>query len=482
MKLPKNLNPLYSPFGQYQTDSIGFGVIKRNPGLLLDLGLGKTYVALNICKWRIENTGVNKILVVCPTSIMLKWLEETHKFTPYRGMILHDEIRNKRQHLLYIFKHNDANFGIINYEGLAPFLDDLLQINFDIIIADESARYIKNPNANRTKAIIELGDLVDYRMILTGRLIANKPMDAWSQFRFLDKGKTFGINFYAWRNYFFRQMKFNRFKKWIPRKDRIVGIRAGIYKNCIVFKKEDVFEDLPEIIPVVINLKMSNNLRTQYKQVKEQIISEIDAEYGTATLNIQHIFTKLVRLQQITSGYVKDEHDRIRNLRETPKLDAIVDEIDSVIHSGESVIVWCRFLHTIGLISEYLKKNKIKHVIMTGADKSTEKTKKWKGFQKSKTINVFIGQVEAGGIGIELFKINSKDEFQHMIFAENTFALDHREQAIGRSYGRIGQHSKCRVVDFIIQNTIDVKILRTIMSNKEMAEEIMKGGITKFLE
>ena len=73
MKLPKNLNPLHEPYGQYQTDTIGFGVIKDNPGLLLCLGSGKTYCSINICRWRIQNNNVKKILVICPTTIMLKW-------------------------------------------------------------------------------------------------------------------------------------------------------------------------------------------------------------------------------------------------------------------------------------------------------------------------------------------------------------------------------------------------------------------------
>ena len=480
MKLPKNLNPLYKPYGQYQTDTIGFGVIKDNPGLLLCLGSGKTYCSINICRWRIQNNNVKKILVICPTTIMLKWQGEIHKFSEHRATVLHDEIRDNRIEKIHLFNHDNTHFGIINYEALYPFYQELSELTLDIIVADESARYIKNAGSKRTKASIWLGDKVRYRSILTGTPIANKPLDIWSQYRFLDKGKTFGLNFWAWRNHFFNKISYGQYNKWEVKKDRIQELNRKIYINAIRFKTEDVLKDLPERSNVLIDLEMNKYLLKVYNKIKSKIIAEIETEMGQATLNIPHIFTKLIRLQQVTSGYIKDVDDNIKNLKELPKLNAVVEEVETIVEHKESVIVWCRFRYTIKLLSEML--GKIKHVVMTGDDSHTEKGKKWKEFQESKTLNVFIGQVEAGGIGIELFKINSGAEFQHMIFAENTFVLDHREQAIGRSYGRIGQKSKTRVVDFIFKDTIDEKIYDTVLNNKRIAEEILNNGITKFLE
>lgn len=479
MKLPNGLKLLSEPRGQYQTDTISYGVITKNPALLLCLGSGKTFCALNICRYRIKFNRVKKVMIICPSSITKKWEREVHKFTEHKCIILHDEIRQNRIDKIKYFNRSNIKFGIINYEGLHPFYEELSKIKIDYIVADESARFIKNPHTQRSITSVWLGDTARYRCILTGTLIANKPLDIWTQYRFLDKGKTFGTNYYAWRGYFFRKLDFGQYKKWVIKKDKIGELNKRIYQNAIRFETKDIFKDLPEANSVLIELEMNKYLRKIYEKIKHKIRSEIETEGGITTLNIPHIFTKLIRLQQTTSGYIKDEFNKLENLKEFPKIDAIIEEIESIVEQYESVILWCRFRHTINLLSRRLKNTK--HIVMTGDDNSTEKDKKWSKFQKSKTVNVFIGQIEAGGIGIELFKLNSDDEYQHMIFVENTFVLDHREQAIGRSYGRIGQNSKVRIIDFIFKDTIDEKIYNTIVENKKLADEILKQGINEFL-
>ena len=103
-------------------------------------------------------------------------------------------------------------------------------------------------------------------------------------------------------------------------------------------------------------------------------------------------------------------------------------------------------------------------------------------FQRSKTKNVFIGQIMSGGIGIELFKKHSTaDKMQHMMFFENIWGLDPREQALGRNM-RIGQKSKCRYIDLIIADTIDVKMMNRRIDDKAIADEIVERGIRGFLE
>ena len=485
MKLPKNLKPLVPPYGQYQIDSIGFGVLKDNTGILLGLGLGKTYVSINICRWRIQNNNVKKILVVCPTSILLKWKAEIHKFSEYDAVVLHSENRQARIQKIKNFIKSGSHFGLINYEALSPFYKYLSKIPLDMVIADESARYISNAytskngrieKVKRTDTIFLLGDKARYRNILTGTLISNKPMGLWSQFRFLDKGETFGLNFYAWRSHFFEKKEYYNYSTWDIKKSRIKDLNNRIYENCITFKTKDI----PDENFILVNMEMNKELLKIYNTVKTKILSEIEVESGKAVINIKHIFTKLIRLQQITSGYIKDDSGKLNKLKHTPKLDAVKEEVETIMDNNESVIIWCKFRYTIELLSKMLKT--LKPIVMTGDDKHKIKSAKIKEFQTSKTKNVFIGQIVAGGIGIELFKINSEYEYQHMIFVENTFVLDHRQQAIGRSYGRIGQKSKVRIIDFIFKDSIDDRIYNTIMQNKIIADEILKTSVRGFLE
>uniref|UniRef100_A0A6M3K1M9 Putative helicase n=2 Tax=viral metagenome TaxID=1070528 RepID=A0A6M3K1M9_9ZZZZ len=488
MKLPTNFDLIAPPWGKFQEESIGFGVLKENPGLLLDMGLGKTYVALNIARYRIQNNNVNKVLVASPLGVIGKWLKEIRKFTEYDGIILHSGSKKKRIDSIKQFQRNNKyKFGLINYEALFIYFNYLKTVGIDIIIADESARYIKNikqsndkfEGTKRALAAVALGDLVRHRMILTGTLITNIPIDIWGQFRFLDKGTTFGQNFYSWRNYFFIPYKYSGFVKWILNKERAKYLTKGIYNSCIRFKKEDVIQDLPEKVNIILELELEGKLLAEYNRAKKEILAELETEQGLARVNMQHIFTKIIRLQQITSGFTKNERDENVRLIHTPKLDALIEEIEMILEEKESIIIWCKFLFTIKTISDILNNKNINHIIMTGKDK--DKTSKWRTFQIS-GCPIFIGQVVAGGIGIELFKENTMDEYQHTIFMENEFSLDVRDQATGRSYGRIGQRAKSRIVDITIKNTIDEKILNTLNKNRDISDLIMEKGAINFIK
>ena len=237
-------------------------------------------------------------------------------------------------------------------------------------------------------------------------------------------------------------------------------------------------KDLPDRIYNKISIGLGE-LGPVYKDVESSILTEIDTLNGSLSLELQNILTKLLRLQQITAGFIK-QGDEEKELIYQPKLDAVVDRIESVLEEEESVIVWCRFLKSISLISNRLKDKHIKYITMSGLDK--DKFSKWKTFQKSKNINVFIAQIESGGIGIELFKEDSDpDKSQHMIFYENTWSMDVRTQAFGRN-DRIGQKSVCVYTDLVIKNTIDEKILNAIQRKEKIADLIMKNGVKEFLK
>lgn len=53
------------------------------------------------------------------------------------------------------------------------------------IIVDESIK-IKNHEAKRTKRLLELGKMVEYKLILNGEPITRDLLDVWAQFQFLD--------------------------------------------------------------------------------------------------------------------------------------------------------------------------------------------------------------------------------------------------------------------------------------------------------
>jgi len=451
---------------KHQLEALAFASNKIGVGILDEMGLGKTRTAIDIARYRIQFDNVERVLVVCPLSIIYNWKKEIEKFSEYNAAPI---VGTKDKKYKTIATKN-CKFFIINYESLKSMIVPLAKKQFDMIIFDESARFIKNPLTTRTKASMLLADHARYKIILTGTPIANYPIDIWAQFRVLDGGRTFGKNFYRFRNTYFYTAKIGPIKKFLIRKDRIKYLTEKIESICIRRKKEECV-DLPEQIFSVIELEMDSLVRRTYLDILKK--TEIDVKNDKVT--ITNILTRLLRLQQVTSGFIKGDDGKIYELEEQPKLDALINEVELIIDAKESVIIWCRFLKSIEMIENRLNKLKIKTISMSGLDK--DKYSKWSTFQKSKTRNVFVGQVESGGLGIELFK-NHDDtpKNQHTIFYENTWSLDTRLQAQDRVH-RVGQKSITIYKDIVIRETIDELILKAIHTKKSVADFIIDNGV-----
>jgi len=243
-----------------------------------------------------------------------------------------------------------------------------------------------------------------------------------------------------------------------------------------------VLKDLPDKLYSTITIEPTDELRETYETVKHQILGEINTSQGNMAFNINNILTRLLRLQQITSGFIT-LNNRITELKSRPKLDALIDEVESIVDANESVVIWCRFLKSIDMISAALTSRGISNVTMSGVDKGKQtRYKKWKSFQTEEKLSAFMGQVESGGFGIELFKLDSNElKSQHMIFYENTWSLDTRMQAMDRIH-RIGQKSLCRYVDLVVEDTIDQKLLDTLSQNQQIADLILEEGVKSFLK
>jgi SNF2 family DNA or RNA helicase len=459
-----------------------YGISRDHAGLLLDVGLGKTYVSINIARYRIQRNNVNKVLVVCPTTLFENWRKQIKRFSEYDATILHHTNKKERNEII---KNTSTYFDIINYEAIHLYRDSLINNDYDMIIFDESARYLKGPRTKRTKASHTLARNAKFTLILTGTVIEKRPDDVWAQFYVLNNGKSFSDNFFAFKNYYFHRTKrYKRQKNPITKKEELFSwtewsinpnrfdtLRNHIFECCIQYRKREVLKDLPDIITKEIPLPLEGKIKDIYSDIQDEVMKELrEALVENNKVNITNILTKQLRLQQITAGFIKNDSGEEVELSVTPKLDALVEEVISIAEADESVVIWCIFKKSIKMIKERLQKEKIKCITMDGDTK--DKYGAWKGFQTS-NVPAFIGQVKAGGIGIELFKENSdKAKSQYTIFYENPWTPGVRDQAKGRT-DRIGQKSKVVYVDIYIENTIDQRVLEVLRGEKEIADIIL---------
>jgi len=430
---------------QHQIEIIKHCIIEKRFALLCEMGTGKTQAIINTFDILYREGIIKKCLIICPKTIMENWTEEIRINSDYSWIILDGKKKQRLKNLTL-----QKQFYILNYAGMLVLKDDVDWNMFNMVVLDESSK-IKNHQAQRTKIILRAFKNVPYKYILSGTPITQNPLDIFTQFKFLDEDYLGFRSFYSFRNYYAVMGGYGGYE--IVGYRHLSGLKRKIARHSIQLKKEDCKELPPKIYTKRI-IEMSDELKKQYKEMENNLVLEINAD-EQLTANI--ILTKMLRLQQILSGVY------LNNIKNNKKLLELLEIIDENLGNGNQIIIWCRFIETIKMIENAVKK--IPYSIIYGAieDRQEQINK----FQEGKT-KIFIGQIQTGGLGINLTKGNI------VIYFENTFSLQDRLQSEARAH-RIGQELKVTYVDLIYKNTIDEYILKAIKEKQDVATYLVKS-------
>src|SRR5690606_9292025 len=144
-----------------------------------DMGLGKTVQALALLSQRASK---GPALVVCPTSVVINWLNEASRFAPnLRATVLAEH--GDRAAALGQLGRRDlvvCSYGVLSNEAEA-----LAGVEFATVVFDE-AHALKNDRTNRARAA--RGLQAGFRLALTGTPVENRIDELWSLFRVLVPG------------------------------------------------------------------------------------------------------------------------------------------------------------------------------------------------------------------------------------------------------------------------------------------------------
>lgn len=430
--LPKRC---YRPF-DHQKQMIKLALSHRQFAFFCEMGTGKTKAAIDTAGILNYNGLVDRVLIMCPKTLLEVWVEEIKKNSNKDSIIISG---TKKQRYNSLTKK--SFYVIINYESFLYTLETDEWRRFDMTILDESTR-IKSPKAGITKAVIKTFPHVKYKLILTGTPITQSPIDIYCQYDFLNPSFLNSRSFYAFRNTYCIMGGYMNYQ--ITGYKRLPELKSKISKHSIQLKKEDCL-DLPPKIYEKRYIEMNKEMEKQYKEMKKQYIIEYNDEYVTASIAL----VKLLRMQEILSGqYLKDQ-------RNNNKLIVLTEILNEIIGENQ-VVLWCRFRPSIFMLRQLASKMKVPYSCIFGD--IIDRKKQIDDFQSGHT-KLFIGQIQTGGMGITL------TAGTHVIVYENTFSLQDRKQFEDRVH-RPGQTKKITYIDLIYKNTIDEKVL-TAISNKQ---------------
>lgn len=122
---------------------------------------------------------MQRVLVVCPTSLKHQWKQEFARFSTREAQVIHG-LRGQRQRL-----YRDELFcKITHYETLARDADLIAAWAPDLVIADEAQR-IKNWNTVAARALKRISS--PHAIVLTGTPLENRLEELISIVQFVDQ-------------------------------------------------------------------------------------------------------------------------------------------------------------------------------------------------------------------------------------------------------------------------------------------------------
>lgn len=433
------------------------------------MGCGKTLTAIATIGAGYQMGHLKRVLIVAPTSVVAVWPQEFSQFAdfPYtiRTLLGDKAKRLKALDDLGKFPFAALKVAVINYESTwrDEIFDKLMDYDADLIIADESQR-IKTHDAAQSKAMHRLGDKARYKMILSGTPIQNDAIDIFSQYRFLDS-TIFGQNFYAFRGRYAVMGGFNR--------KQVVGYRDldGLIKkeHSIAYRvtKSEAL-DLPEQTFENRYVSFSPKERQLYDRLKRDSYAELD---GGGQISATTVLTKLLRLQQLTGGFLVGDDSDTPRLVSRGKLDALEDILtDYVIEGKKKLVIFARFIpevHEIERLSAaVLGKAGKKAVAIYGDIKKELRGDIVKQFQTDPDTMVFIGQIDTAGTGITLTAADT------CVYYSVNFNYATYSQSLSRIH-RIGQHHPCTYIHLMIEGTIDELLLKSLARKEDLAKTVV---------
>lgn len=438
-------------------------------GLLFEMGCGKTLTAIAIMGALYCQHKITRVLVVAPSSVCSVWPHDLAAFAafPYEVRVLLGEKKQRLEVLHSLTDYpNTANrllVAVINYEAThrEGIFEALEGYAADLIVCDESQR-IKNPRAAQSRAVQMLGDRAACRLILSGTPVQNSAIDLYSQYRFLDPG-VFGANFYAFRNRYCQMGGYGghevvgyQHMDELTRKEHSIALRVT-KAECL---------DLPGQTFVRRYVQLEPAARRLYAQIARASCAELEnGEHVTASI----VLTKLLRLMQLTGGFVQaDGGDRPRPAG-SAKLDALADILeDYVQEAGQKLVVFARFRPEIAAICQLLEQRGIRYGRIDGEVPMDQRGAIVETFQQDPGVKVFVAQIQTAGLGITLHAASAA------VFYSLDFNYANYAQALARIH-RIGQAHPVTYIHLLAEHTVDDQVLDALERKEDLARTIVDG-------
>ena len=405
--------------------------------IFMDMGCGKTALALWWVRDALRDGRIDDALVICPASLVPSWedaIEDMIRFETFTE----DDIQMMRERIR-IVSFQRTYQRIRSTKRIVPLRDEVDK-EWGAVIVDES-HCIGAHNSIQSKAAIALGTMAKKKILMSATPTHGGGGGAdfsklYGQFQFLTGGKM-------WKNWTdFCAKCVTSFDMWHKPRSYNVELCKGLMQEMsITCKLEDCF-DMPAQIEKDIPCPLEE--KDVYKDIKEGNLEK----YG---IDVTVAGAQYLKMLQVCSGSMKREADVMTF--DTSKEDALKDLISS---TDDQVVVFCNFTASVDRCAEICRKAHRRVQIYDGRSKRDT----WKDLVSGKC-DVLVCQYQSGGVGLNLQTAHI------MIMYEPCLSSLLMAQAKGRIY-RKGQEKRCLYYYLYTPATIEQKVLRTVKNGVDV--------------
>lgn len=455
------------PWYDHQSRVIGLSWFREWYALFFDMGLGKTAILIATAGLLYLRGKITGVLIIAPKGVYQQWIEKEipkhlDKRIIWTGVLWKKKkitdfhIREKKS-LTFFSMNTDA---VRTHDGVWTAEAFLKAHNGKtLFVVDESDDF--KPGSERTRNLLRLGLMASYRRISTGTPITKNPTDFWQQMNFLSE-KILGFRYLTAFKQRFCISKPGDHKTIVGSKN-MEELYSLIAPHSFRMMQEEAL-DLPPKIYVEREYDMSPETMKYYKQIKEELLAEMEDGKFVDAVNPA---VALLRLQQIVCGFLtrKADDEEGRDVMYHFGGERIEETMEIVRQTSGPFVIWARFIEDRRLLAEALKKEKETFVIYAGTD--AERKTAVDDFH-NKRVRGFIANQRTGGVGLD----GLQGECATVIHYSNSFNARDRWQSEARTT-RIGTLGTVTHFDIIARKSVDRTISRNLRVKKDLSDLVL---------
>jgi SNF2 family DNA or RNA helicase len=415
-------------------------------------GVGKTVMVIEAFDVLVQRNKADRLIIAAPKSMLGEWDAEFLRFKRglYKVAIV-TGTRAERQRAI----HAGADVIVANFETIGAMLGEFIGVarrgrGRTVLVVDESF-HVKNRDARRTAAILELREWCHRAFVLCGTPAPNAPHDVTTQLSIIDFGHAFaGVR--------------------VPddRAEARPVVRAVMEERCAYTRnmKAEVLPGLPEKVFTRTLVEFEPLQARSYHEALNALVEDIrrttDVEFNRDLSSFLQRRAALLQICSNPAGVVKD-------YEELPAKMAALDLIlsDLIERQDEKVIVWSFYTASLWAIARRFERYGV--VAYDGSVSVADRRAAIRGFQEDPAVRLFVGNPAAGGAGVTLHRA------RYAIYESMSQQAAHFLQSVDRIHRR-GQEREVEYLVLLCRDSIEEAEYQRLLDKEAAQRDLLGDG------